>query len=178
MQNFHRLAVGINVEGVKLQLHLHPELWNMHQDRKNAPGSPHAGMSDIWVRWREKERGELPFMPAWLPAWHSLAALRPIVFGLMSAVNATFLGGVLITRIPPGGVILPHNDRGTWHAEYMNVKLYVPIASNSSCVNVCESETVVMGEGEAWYFDNLREHSVENHGDTERITLIVCMRVE
>jgi len=177
MQNFHRLAGGINVEGVKLQLLLHPELWNAHRARTGRE-SPHREASDIWVRWREGELGEAPFLPEWMPAWHALSALRPIVFGLMQHVAATFLGGVLITRIPAGGMILPHNDRGTWHAENMNVKLYVPIATNPGCVNICEGENVVMGEGEAWYFDNLREHSVQNHGDSDRVTLIVCMRVE
>jgi hypothetical protein len=178
MNAFHRLLTGVNVEAVKFQLMLHPELWDVHQERKKAPGSPHSAMSDIWIRWREGERGEHAFLPEWMPAWHVLPALRPIVFGLMSAVGGTFLGGVLITRIPPGGSILPHDDRGTWHAENMNVKLYVPIFSNAGCVNVCEQESVVMAEGEAWYFDNLRTHSVENHGDSARVTLIVCMRVE
>jgi hypothetical protein len=35
-----------------------------------------------------------------------------------------------------------------------------------------------MKPGEAWTFDNLRTHSVENNGDTERVTLIVCARTE
>jgi hypothetical protein len=45
-------------------------------------------------------------------------------------------------------------------------------------VNHCEDESIVMQAGEAWMFDNLNIHSVENNGATERITAIICMRVE
>jgi len=178
MRNFHQLLSGINVEPLRFQLMLNPQLWNAHRARKDAEGSPHSAMDDIWVRWKEGERGAQPFFPGWLEAWHILPALRPLVFGLMQHVGATFLGGVLITRIPPGGEILPHDDKGTWHAENLNVKVYVPIQSNEHCVNCCEDEQVNMRAGEAWYFDNLKVHSVHNAGAVDRITLIVCMRVE
>jgi aspartyl/asparaginyl beta-hydroxylase (cupin superfamily) len=95
----------------------------------------------------------------------------------MYAVGADYLGGVLITRLPPGGMIAPHHDRGGWHAEYLNCKVYVPLWGDD-CLNTCEGEELVMKPGEAWTFDNLKVHSVHNRSTTDRAVLIICMRVE
>jgi len=35
-----------------------------------------------------------------------------------------------------------------------------------------------MDVGDCWQIDNTREHDVVNDGDSERMTLIVCTRVE
>jgi len=35
-----------------------------------------------------------------------------------------------------------------------------------------------MQVGEAWLFDNLKMHSTVNEGGTDRVTLIVSLRVE
>ena len=88
------------------------------------------------------------------------------------------LGGILLTKIPPGCQVKPHHDRGRWHAEFYNRKIYIPLKTNDRCVNHCEDESVVMGGGQAWWFDNLVTHSVVNDGDDERITAIICLRTE
>ena len=184
MPHFSRIADGIDVRSILGQLEAHPELWDQHTARKIAPGTPHSQMSDIWVRWRAleelrepKDYAE-PHFGVWYPAWHALPALQPLIYGLMAQVRCVHLGGILITRIPPGGGIDPHHDRGGWHAEYHNCKVYVPLKSNARCVNVCEGEEIVMRVGECWSFNNLLVHSVENGGSEERITVIVSMRCE
>lgn len=95
----------------------------------------------------------------------------------MARVQASHLGGVLITRIPAGGRILPHADKG-WHPEFYNCKLYVVLESNPKCVFRVEDERVVMNQGDVWRIDNTKEHEVVNDGETERMTLIICMRQE
>jgi hypothetical protein len=183
VKNFHLLD-RINVSEAVRQLDAHPELWNQHRHRKDAPGSPHNQMDDIWLRYRAfqelREPADYlkPHFAEFYPAWHELPAIRTIVRRVFVSVPAVYLGGVLITRIPPGGKILPHHDRGGWHAETMNYKVYVPLKANPECVNRCEDESVVMKPGEVWTFDNLKVHSVENNGETERVTLIISMRAE
>jgi len=93
-------------------------------------------------------------------------------------VESVHLGGILITRMPPGSTIYEHDDLGTWHSEYHNAKIWMPLRANDQCLNHCEDETVVMAPGDAWTFSNLLRHSVENRGDTERICLICCFRSE
>ncbi len=183
MKNFLLIAQGIDTLPIKLALQVHPELWNVHNERKEFEHSSHKATSDIWLRYNDRknltdsyEKFTAEHESVWYPA-SDLLPLKPLVFGLMSRCMATRLGGVLITKIPAGGKVLPHIDTG-WHPEYYNVKLYVPIQTNPHVVNLVEEEAVVMNEGECWYFDNTKLHSVENNGDDDRITLIICLRVE
>lgn len=178
MRNFLKVVEGLDVLPLLLSLQRQPELWGKNALRKEAPGSPHAEMTDIWVRFAEKEEDfPKPHFATWYPAYHALPQLRQIIFALMARVEATHLGGVLITRIPPGGVIQPHADAG-WHPEFYNCKLYVVLASNPKCIFRVEDETASMRPGDVWRIDNTKEHEVVNAGDTERMTLIICMRCD
>jgi hypothetical protein len=183
MKQFEKIAADLPVSAVLAELDAHPELWNEHPERTSAD-SPHYGVPDIWVRFRPRHeltdaaRFKGPHFAEFYPAWAALPSLHPIVFDLMARAKAVYLGGILITKIPPGGEVKPHHDRGGWHAEFHNHKVYVPLQSNDACVNHCEGESVVMRAGEAWSFDNLKVHSVRNDGETDRITAIICMRVE
>ncbi len=180
MSNFELIAQGIDVAPLLGQLDRHPELWNVHSGRRRE-NSPHFDIPDIWVRFRAW--GELtspndfdqPHFAAFYPAWDVLTALHAIVFDLMAETRATYLGGILITHIPPGKSVKPHADAG-WHPSHHNLKIYVPIQSNPDCVNYCGGESVAMNAGEAWSFDNQVEHSVVNAGDTDRYTAIICLR--
>jgi hypothetical protein len=96
----------------------------------------------------------------------------------MSRCEAVQLGGVLITRVPPGRQVAPHDDRGRWHPTFFQTKAYLPLATNPKCYSTCEDECVTMNVGECWLFDNLKTHSTVNDGETDRITLIVSMRTE
>lgn len=182
MKHFRKICDGIDVDALRSQIHAQPELWNVHPNRTGFEGSPFAGSSDQWLRYRDPAELQdaadfrAPHWAVNYPSWYALPAAHDIVFNLMRAVRATYLGGVLLTKIPAGGRILPHHDRGSWHAENMNCKVYVPIVANDQCVNVCEDESLVIKVGDAVEFNNLLTHSVENNGDTDRITLIVCMK--
>lgn len=164
------------------QLEAHPQLWNQYTERRDANGSPHTQMSDIWIRFRDKKELTSPdkyremHMPVWYPAADKLTEVKRIALDMMAYFRAEQLGGILITKIPPKGEIKPHDDRGGWHAEYYNTKIYIPLKSNSACINTCEGDEVNMKAGEVWQFDNLKTHAVYNHGDSERMTLIICMR--
>ena len=181
MKHF-RYINNFDVSEALKQLKAHPELWNTHTER--TVHDTFAGTSDIWLRFRDKKEllepkhfGE-PHDSVFYPAWKLLPAIHSMVHELMYDVKALRLGGILITKIPPHGHIKPHHDRGRWHPEFYKTKVYVPLKANPFCINRCEDERVVMETGEAWYFNNLVEHEVINAGDTERITLIVCMRTE
>ncbi len=104
--------------------------------------------------------------------------MRPIVFGLMARCEATELGGVMITRVPAGQQVKPHVDRGRFHAEFFNLKVYIPLMTNPSVVSTCGDEVCVMAPGSAWVFPNDQMHSTVNDGDCDRITLITCLRTE
>jgi hypothetical protein len=183
MRNFVKIAAGVEVLPLALDLYRQPELWNQHTARTGGAGS-FVGTDDIWVRFRapdqlnDVEAFAEPHVPVFYPAWHALPHLRPIVFGLMSRVEAVQLGGILITRVSAGGQVAPHDDKGRWHSEWFQTKAYLPLATNPGCFNTCGDERVVMNVGDAWLFDNLQVHSTVNEGQTDRVTLIVSMRCE
>jgi|SRR6267154_725530 len=186
MRNFLKICEGINVDPLNFILKRNEYLWNQKTLRKDQDNSPHLAMSDIWVRYNDdkenKRTGDYSdfhnlHYPIWYPSINQLPMIRNIALGLMTKMSAVHLGGILITKIPPGGRIEPHIDNN-WHANFFNCKLYIPIQSNQKCFNRCEDEVVVMNSGECWYFNNNVEHEVINNGNDDRITLIICMRVE
>jgi hypothetical protein len=182
MNNFQRIAQNIDVIPLLLAIKLQPELWDAHGLRRERPLSPHYSAPDIWVRYNAPEKINEPdfteeHYPIWYPSYQKLPQLRALIFPLMARLEATHLGGVLITKIPPGKSILPHTDRG-WHPEFYSTKLYIPLQTNPDCINRVENETAVMKTGECWYFNNTVEHEVINNGSDDRITLIICMRTE
>jgi aspartyl/asparaginyl beta-hydroxylase (cupin superfamily) len=99
-----------------------------------------------------------------------------MVFALMSRVGAVELGSILLTKLPPGGVIQPHTDAGNWAPEYYNTKAHLTLAG--SAVTWCQDEDSIQRAGEIWTFDNLLPHSITNNGDCDRICCIVSMRCE
>lgn len=178
------IAAGVDVSGVNAELDAQPQLWGARTYRTAAPTSPHAQANDVWLRYRplaeltSPDAYREPHFAEFYPEWRLIPSLHPIVYNLMGHLRAVHLGGILITRIDAGREIAPHNDRGSWHAEFMNTKLYLVLRDNPWCLNHCEGDTVHMRTGDVWAFDNLREHSVSNQGQTERRTVIVSMRTE
>lgn len=184
MKNFLKLPVTVDTAALSMALQLQPELWNEHAGRREYERSPHKDTADIWVRYNALEDLGTDYKE-WTKqhdsSWHATAAklpqIKPIALDLMRHCEGTRLGGILITKIPAGKSVTPHADRG-WHPQYYNTKLYIPLSANPKCVNRVEDEKVVMEVGDVWYFDNTKVHEVVNGGDTERVTLIVCFRVE
>ncbi len=184
MSNFIKVA-EIDVTPLRLQLSQQPQLWNQHADRTTRPSTAHDQTSDIWLRYRPIEQltGPLNFNEPfhdmeWYPAYYVLPEIRPITQFLMQRVSGTALGGCLITRIPAGKRVKRHTDQAVWHARFYQTKIYIPLQSNSGCINISMDEQLIMQQGECWYFDNCKEHEVLNNGDAERITLIVSIRTQ
>jgi hypothetical protein len=182
--HFQLLARAINVAEIVEQLEAHPELWNQFGLRKAGEASPHKAAPDIWVRYNDirpyQERGSFegfndPHIPIWYPAWHALPALRPTVMSMAAHFQAEMIGGVLITKVPPGGRIAPHTDKG-WHVDYFD-KFYLSLKAPEDCVFATAHQAITPKVGDLWLFDNRVEHWVINDSETEeRITLIVCLR--
>lgn len=181
MSHFTRIAEGIDVAPALEQIDAQPGLWNLHENRRTG-ASPHRESSDMWLRYRDQS--ELhgpadfagPHVSVDYPAWHALPALHPIADAIAERLKPVRVGGFLMTRIPPGGQVYAHHDRGSWHAEYYTSKVWIPLRANEQCVNWVEDEAAIWRPGDAWMHDNLKTHAVENNGTTERICLILCFR--
>ncbi len=181
MSRFRLVHAGLDTAPMLAELAAHPMLWDEHPERRAAPGSPHARMTDIWLRARarddlgEPDAFRLPHRPVFYPAWRALPSLHPVVWSLMASHKGVELGNVLLTRLPPGEAIGTHADHG-WAVEWFDRKFYAVLRGNARCVNTCEDEEVAMRTGEVWEFENRVPHGVENYGASERISLIVTLR--
>lgn len=155
----------------------HPELWDQHTARTEDADSPHYGLSDIWARFADPAtmQPDGSHDSVWYPC-ADLLPVRELVFPLMSAVCGERLGGVLITRIKPGQVCKPHADPG-WHARYYD-KFAVQIDAAPEQAFHFEGQSLVTKPGDVFWFDNSFTHWVTNDSQTDRITLIVCIKTE
>lgn len=162
------------------ELEANSHLFGEFNARKLAPNSPHSEMIDIWLRYgdisemiKTGDYSKISDMhdSIWLK---SLARCKDICFEVMAMVRGERLGGVLITKLPPGGKILPHTDSG-WHAEYYD-KYYVPIKNDKGAVFGFEDGDIESEAGDVWKFDNSITHWVNNDSNSERIAMIICIR--
>jgi hypothetical protein len=182
MSHFTLIAENLDVAPALREIDSQPWLWNHRPDRRQGD-SPHRETSDAWLRYasedamREPGFGARPHVSVAWPAWWVLPATVHLVRQIGQALGGSLeLGGVLMTRIGPGRQVYPHHDRGSWHAEHYDLKVWVPLRANLLCVNGVEDEEMVWRPGDAWSHDNLVTHWVRNEGQSERICLISCFR--
>lgn len=75
-----------------------------------------------------------------------------------------------LMRLGPGMGVPEHADiNHHWHTR---VRLHLPIFTTPQVRFHCDGQSVHMGAGEAWIFDNWRRHHVENDAPTARIHLV------
>lgn len=182
MRNFHLLAQGLNVNPLAFALQQQPELWNQVPVRTTFIGTPVAACDDILLRFQRLS----PTLPTpgaasmdpneclWYPPSSVLPQARPLIFELMRLVEGERLGRVIITRLPPGGHILPHND-AEGNINYYDF-YHLLLAGSAQTSFRCGAETVWMRPGEAWWFRNHEEHELLNEGGEDRLSLIISVQ--
>jgi hypothetical protein len=151
--------------------------WNSHTER-TVTYSPHREVSDIYARYgdistADVRRNDKAFPMFWY--FRDLQQLlEPACDILMNRVNGVELGGVLITKIPPGGKVYRHRDYG-WHASTFSKYLICAKADmqQAFCFDGQELRT---DDGAVFWFDNSNEHWVTNDSQRERISIICCIR--
>lgn len=182
-RHFGRMDAAIDAQPIIAQLNQHPHLWGQQKARLR-PGSPHSETQDIWLRFRDldkyvQEHGAdmSRFVDehesVWLPPADLLTAAKAAAIHL---AGDRLLGGVLLTRTPPGGRIAPHIDGG-WHAAAHD-KFYVALQVRSGARFCWEDSAINATDGEVYWFRNDVPHWVENDSDADRIGMIVCLRRE
>lgn len=180
MRQFHRVTSELDISAAINEISVNDALFGEYTARGDAPGSAHADMTDIWVRYGDitdmVKTGDYSGLAQehdsiWLK---DMPAVKRVCFDVMSLVDGERLGGVLVTKLPPGGEILPHTDVG-WHAEYYD-KFYVPIQNQKGAVFYFEDGEIIPEIGDVWRFDNSRAHWVKNESGSDRIAMIVCIK--
>jgi hypothetical protein len=166
---------GWDVERLTVNLLEHPEYWNRHGWRKQAYA--HTDMSDIWVRYNDIKNLGPHFndehQSVWYPVADEVPELKKLSDDVLRFVQGDRLGGVLITRIPPGGSVKPHIDYG-WHARFYD-KFAVQLRADVGQAFCFEGEILQPETGDLYMFDNSKLHWVVNDSPTDRVTMIICI---
>lgn len=182
MVPFEKIADGVNMGLLQQQLADNPQLWGEHGARKDAEGSPHSEMIDIWARYNRRDLVTSDIAAehesVWYPGSLLIPEVRRISYALMSLVEGERLGGVLLTKTPAGGKIDRHVDGG-WHAEYYT-KYYVAVKSEPGTQFYFEADgkllSIEASTGDIYRFRNDIPHGVFNCSEADRIAMVVCIR--
>lgn len=186
MRNFQKVG-DIPTMPLLHQVVRNPQLWNENRFRTEFPNTPHVDVDDIWLRFSDPKTCTTTSnvigddRPIWYPAANVLTAAKPLVLQLMGAVGGYELGRLLISRIKPGGVILPHRDDAGEYVHMKDISRYhvclqgLP-GSLYHCGEKGEEETVNMQTGEVWWFNAHKLHSVVNNSADDRIHLLVDIK--
>ncbi len=181
MQAYNKIYSGLNISLARKELEANSDMFGEFNARKNA-GPVHCQMDDIWLRYGDisemTKTGDYSKVSdehdsIWIK---DLPECKKLCFEVMKMVDGERLGGVLITRLPVGGEIFPHTDRG-WHASYYD-KYYIPLENKNGSVFGFDEGVIDPSLGDVWAFDNSYNHWVKNNSNQERIAMVVCIKQE
>ena len=183
MNNF-ALIGHVPISRLLIQLKNNPHLWDQYTERSDGYDSPHKGVSDIWVRYRNRAEfngswadfASEPHDSVWYDSADDLPSVRDISFELMNWVRGERLGGILITRVSPGGEVKPHVDGG-YNAETYDK--FAVILESAEGQGMYYHEGVMAGPpGSVFWFRNDVPHWVKNESNVDRTTLIISIQPE
>lgn len=176
------VAAGVDVVPLLQALVQQPELWNQNKFRTTFKDTPHGQVDDIWIRFSKEtpdtnEVADDMRQIVWYPAFQKLPQVVPIIRDLMFRFNGYELQRCVITRLRPGGRILPHADN---KGDYVHVgdisRYHVVLQGLPGSLYRTGDETVNMKTGEVWWFNALLEHEVQNNSADDRLHMLVDFR--
>lgn len=83
----------------------------------------------------------------------------------------TVIGRSRLMRLAPGAEVKPHSDVAYYWRDH--ARIHIPIVTDPGVRFICDGIEVHMAAGEAWIFDNWRNHHVINHTNITRIHLVI-----
>ena len=186
MKNFQLVASSVDILPLLLAIKRRPELWKEDTYLRDYPQGPFKQIESIMLRFPTKgvyeTEAELQnhlskydqHESVDYPAYKLLPEARQLVMALMSRVGGERLGRVMLNKIAPGGVIYPHEDTPA-HVEYYS-RFHIVLQSQPGVVFRAGEESIFMGTGTSWWFDNGQEHEVINNSADDRIHMVIDIR--
>lgn len=186
MRHFGLIATGVDVLPLLHAVQRNEHLFNVHRFRTTFAGTPHGEVDDILLRFSDPaiaKDGDTAAVMAdgncvWHPAAAALPQAKPIILDLMRRVEAYGLDRVVITRLRPGGRILPHADNeGAYTADPERARYHIVLQGLPGSLYHASGETVTMLTGSVWWFEARVTHAVENNSADDRCHLLVDLRI-
>lgn len=173
MQHFKCLKSGVPVQHLLDEIAAVPNAWGLNQGRqgkikvqREADSIPIRGLRKSKVRGRDKwdvHESRFTYISANFPR------VRDCLQVLAQELNGE-LSRAKVVRLPPGGQVYPHRDRGEYYR--IRDRYHLVLESAEGNYLECGGERLWMQPGELWWFDNKQEHAAGNDSTSERIHFI------
>jgi quercetin dioxygenase-like cupin family protein len=171
--NFETCLIDLPVQPLIDVIAKHPDWWNDITIRQDFTGSAHRDTQCIFLRGPDDFLSFFVVGARDYPLMEECVnEVEQAVVPLIDATDCEELGRILIVKLPAGKSLIPHRDEGDYAAHYS--RFHIVLTTNDSCVmTVGEEQHARMRAGDAFWFNHRVNHSFVNHGDTDRIHLIV-----
>lgn len=178
MKNIILLANGVDFTGLLDVLKNNTHLIDEYTFRtKFSEESPHREVHDIILRCPAQIDGGT-IDDKWCVNYPAMDVfgkeLMPHLRELMDTVGAIGVGRVILTILEPEKQVYPHEDQGAACDFYH--RFHLVLQSDGGVLKVGDEE-VNQRTGEVYWLNNSVEHSVENHGELQRVVLIVDLEL-
>lgn len=175
MRYFYKVTSGVMVLPLMESLARQSELWNTDKTRTEFEGTPHGSVDDVLLRFGSPDGDDLEAVN--LPPMVAIRGARDMAHDVMTLVRGSRLGRVVVTRLPPGGKILPHADVVGAYSSYYT-RYHVVLQGLPGSMFRCGDETVNMFTGDIYWFDASAEHELYNNSKDDRVHMLVDVRID
>lgn len=157
---FYKFAFRFDVERLAAEMFAIPEeAWRRHP-------LDYSGNSYLPLIATNADVDSSDFESPMLPTEH---LRRSSYLQQVLAQFRTLLGRARYMRLEPGHGVPPHVDMQYYWRSHSRV--HIPVVTDPAVRFHCGGESVHMAAGEAWTFDNWREHQVVNETGVRRVHL-------
>ena len=172
LKNFRKVRAGLETAGFVDEIERRPDLW-LAETRRQTRVKVQRETESVPLR-----RGLVPygstiaFENSEYVEVSPYAAHFPKIMAFISGFAAEVggqLGRAYIVRLRPQGRVYRHVDHGSYYAH--RGRYHIALVSQNAQMT-CGNETVVMAEGDIWWFNNKIAHESHNPSDTWRINII------
>lgn len=181
MNHFRRVPFDFDPNPLLAQIANYPDLWKEITARQEYDGGAHAETETIFIRWSEDKSIHAVFndlVAVDYPALSKLTEIKKLFQGLGQVIKGEVLGRIILVKLKPGGMVLPHVDEGVYADYYERFHLSLQSdRSNYFYVGVPDShgEFICMRPGQSYWFNHKKTHWVYNGSETDRLHLIIDM---
>jgi len=157
---FARLPLCFDVQRLQAEVALFGEAeWQRHPTGFNG----NSAIRLITHKGEETDRFGSPMLPT------SQLLRTPYIRQILAHFGVVWSRSRLM-RLAPGATVPAHSDIN--YHWYRRVRIHIPIFTEPKVRFSCGGQTVHMGAGEVWVFDNWATHEVVNAGASDRIHLV------
>lgn len=150
----------------------YPEIWHQCDASRPLRVPVQQETQAIFLR-RASSCQDLPSQDNQDSHWTKVAENFPKICAelkrLVHQLDGT-LSRVMIVRLKPRGKVYRHIDNGAYYI--LRDRYHLVIKSENGSLMFAADESVIMQEGELWWFDNNQHHQAENLSNSWRIHII------